>query len=175
MSEIEDQLRSTNMVRYQHTWPAESTIALWLTPIAALLLWSAWSAEVPLLIRLAMGGMAILALLMAGAALIKTSVTVDAERNLEIRKTIVGLPITLIRLAATGIIRVELNRNLSAQTAGKKSPASAKPATPRFRMDIVHAQGKVFVMASTKGGALKDQAEFLAEALKCPMQRVGNT
>ena len=165
-------MRSTNMLRYQHIWPAESTLALWLTPIAALLLWSAWSAEVPLLIRLAMGCIALLALLLAGAALIKTSVTVDAEGNLEIRKTLVGLPITLIRLAAADIIRVELNR-LSAQTAGKKSAASVKLATPRFRMDIVHAQGKVFVMASTKGGALKDQAEFLAEALKCPMQRVG--
>lgn len=160
------------MVRYQHTWPAESTTALWLTPFAALLFWSAWSAEVPLLIRLAMAGIALLALLLAGAALIKTSVTVDAEGNLEIRKTLAGLPITLILLAASGIIRVEFNRHLAAPPAGKKGRVT--PATPRFRLDIVHAQGKVFVMASTKGGALKDQAAFLAEALKCPMQRVGD-
>jgi hypothetical protein len=163
---------SDSIARYQHTWPAESAITLWLTPLAALLLWSAWSAEVPLLIRLAMGCIALLALLISGAALIQTSVTVDSGGNLEIRKTIIGLPITMIRLDAAGIIRVELERRSAADPAGKKSPARAKAATPRFRLDIVHAQGKVFVVASTKGGRLKDQAEDLADALHCPMQRV---
>ena len=163
-----------NSLRYQHTWPAESAIALWLTPLAALLLWSAWSAEVPLLIRLAMAGIALLALLLAGAALIKTSVTVSADGSLEIRKTLVGLPITLIRLAAAGMIKVELERRIAAHPAGKNRGASSKPATPRFRLDVVHATGKVFVVASTKGGSLKDQAECLADALHCPMQKVGD-
>lgn len=165
---------SANSIRYQHTWPAESAIALWLTPIAVLLFFGAWSAEVPLLIRLAMTGFALLALLIAGAALIKTSVTVDAEGNLEIRKTLVGLPITLIRLAAPGIIRVELERRIAAHPAGTSRSASSQPATPRFRLDVVHAAGKVFVVASTKGGSLKDQAEGLADALHCPLQKVGD-
>lgn len=159
--------------RYQQTWPAESAIALWLTPIAALLLWSAWSAEVPLLIRLAMGGIAALALLLAGAALIKTAVTVSSTGDLEIRKTLVGLPVTLIHLAAAGIIRVELECSRAVKPAGKSGSASAKAATPRFRIDIVHAKGKFFVVASTKGGTLKDQAAGLADALHCPLQRVG--
>lgn len=162
-----------NSIRYQQTWPAESTIALWLTPLAALLLWGAWAAEAPLFIRLAMGCFALLALLIAGAALIKTSVTVDSEGNLEIRKTIAGLPITMIHLAAAGIIRVELERRIAAHPAGKSNRASSKVATPRFRMDIVHVKGNYFVVASTNGGRLKDQAEDLANALKCPMQKVG--
>jgi hypothetical protein len=160
-------------LRYQQTWPAESSIALWLTPIATLLLWSAWAAEVPLLIRLAMGVIAALALLLAGAALIKTAVTVSSTGDLEIRKTLVGLPVTLIRLAAAGIIRVELESSRAVKPAGKRGSASAKAATPRFRIDIIHAQGKFFVVASTKGGTLKDQAAGLADALHCPMQRIG--
>lgn len=148
--------------RYQQTWPAESAIALWLTPIAVLLLWSAGSAEVPLLIRLAMGIIAALALLLAGAALIKTAVTASSTGDLEIRKTLVGLPVTRIHLDAAGIIRVEL-----------ESSRAVKAATPRFRIDIVHAKGKFFVVASTKGGTLKDQAAGLADALHCPLQKVG--
>jgi hypothetical protein len=119
-----------------------------------------------------MTGFALLALLIAGAALIKTSVTVGAEGNLEIRKTLVGLPITLIRLAAPGIIRVEFERRLSVKPAKKNS--AGQPGTPRFRLDVVHAAGKVFVAASTKGGSLKDQAEGLADALHCPLQKVGD-
>lgn len=159
---------------YQQTWPAESTIALWLTPLAALLLWGAWAGEVPLLIRLAMGGFALLALLLAGAALIKTSVTVAVDGSLTIRKTLAGLPITLIHLAAAGSIRVELTRGIAVHPAGKKSRDSSKAATPRFRLDIVHTQGTFFVVASTKGGPLKDRAEELADALHCPMQKVGS-
>lgn len=159
-------------LRYQHTWPAESTFALWLAPVAALLLWSAWSTDVHFLIRLAMGCVALLALLIAGAALIKTSVMVDAEGNLEMRKTFIGLPVTVIRLAAAAIIRVELERRFSALAAEKARREPNKSSTPRFRLDVVHAQGKIFVMASTKGGKLKDQAADLAKALKCPMQSV---
>lgn len=159
-----------NKLRYQQTWSAESTIALWLTPIVVLLLWSAWAAEVPLLIRFAMGGVALLALLIAGAALIKTSVTVDAGGDLLIRKSFAGLPITLIQLDGAGIIRVELERM---PLAVKKGSHAAKAATPRFRLDIIHAQGKFFVVAGTKGGPLKDQAVDLATALHCPMQIVG--
>ena len=158
-------------VRYQQIWPAESAIALWLTPLAALLLWSAWSAEVPLLIRLAMAGIALLALLLAGAALIKTSVTVGADGSLAIRKTIAGLPVSMLRFDTAGIIRVELERR---SAAGKSRSAGAKAATPRFRLDIVHAKGKFFVVASTKGGTLKDQAADLAAALRCPLQKVGD-
>lgn len=165
---------SAKSIRYQHAWPAESAIALCLTPIAVLLFFAAWFAEVPLFICLAMTGFALLALLIAGAALIKTSVTVDAEGNLALRKTIVGLPITLIHLDAAGIIRVELERRIAVSPAGKSRSASSKSATPRFRLDVVHAAGKVFVVASTKGGRLKDQAEGLADALHCPLQRVGD-
>jgi hypothetical protein len=161
------------IVRYQQIWPAESAIALWLIPIAALLLWSAWSAEVPLLIRLAMAGIALLALLLAGAALIKTSVTVGADGSLAIRKTIAGLPVSMLRFDTAGIIRVELERRIPAPS-GKKSSAGAKAATPRFRLDIVHAKGKFFVVASTKGDRLKDEAAGLAAALRCPLQKVGD-
>ncbi|MBE0503339.1 MAG: hypothetical protein IBX46_04335 [Desulfuromonadales bacterium] len=148
-------------IRYQQIWPAELSLALWLTPISALLFWSAWAAEVPLLIRLAMGGVASLALLIAGAALIRTAVFVSSDGSLLLRKSIAGLPITLIRLDAAAIIRVELARHLARHSA-----------TPRFRMDVVHAKGKAFVVAGIKGGRLKDQAVDLAEALHCPMQTV---
>ena len=158
--------------RYQHIWPAESTIALWLAPVAALLLWSAWSTDVHFLIRLAMGCFALLALLIAGAALIKTSVIVDSEGNLELRRTFIGLPVTVIRLAAAAIIRVEVERRFSVLAAEKPRGESNKSSTPRFRLDVVHAQGKIFVVASTKGGKLKDQAADLADALKCPIQRI---
>lgn len=150
-------------IRYQQTWPAESAIALWLAPIAALLFWSAWAAEVPLLMRLAMAGVALLALLIAGAALIRTSVIVGADGRLHIRKSIAGLPITLIHLDAAAIVRVEVARRVTGQTG-----------TPRFRIDIVHAKGKAFVVAGIKGGQLKDQAVCLAEALHCPMQKIGD-
>ena len=148
-------------IRYQQLWPAELSLALWLAPVSALLFWSAWAAEVHLLIRLATGGIALLALLIAGAALIRTAVFVTADGGLLLRKSIAGLPITRIHLDAAAIIRVELTRHVARHSA-----------TPRFRIDVVHTKGKAFVAAGIKGGHLKDQAVGLAEALHCPMQKV---
>ncbi|PKN11438.1 MAG: hypothetical protein CVU69_12665 [Deltaproteobacteria bacterium HGW-Deltaproteobacteria-4] len=150
-------------IRYQQIWPEELSLALWLAPVSMLLFWSAWAAEVSLLIRLAIGGVALLALLIAGAALIRTSVLVTTDGRLHLRKSIAGLPVTLIHLDAAAIIRVELTRQVTGHSA-----------TPRFRMDVVHAKGKAFVVAGIKGGGLKDQAVCLAEALHCPMQKVGD-
>lgn len=158
--------------RYIHTWPAKPLVAVLAMIGATVFTFAIYSVEeAPVFIQIVLGLFALISLMVAMGAAIGTTVEVDADGNLAIIKMMAGFPFNRIRIQSGEIIKVELNRQMSAGSP-KSSDMGSNPSTPRFRIDIVHEQGKVLVVANS--GNLDTQANRLAEAMNCPMEKIGD-
>ncbi len=159
--------------RYTHTWKPNLLIALLLAPLSVGLAVAGFLEETPWLIRVLLCGMSLLALLAGLGALITISVSVDADGGFELRRRIAWLQLSTHRFKPGELSCVEFDRggpvtSLSAVTG------TSTPTKPRFRIDVRHTNGTFFVTASSDGTDLKTQATSLANALGCPMKRVGS-
>lgn len=159
--------------RYAHTWQSKPSIILLLGPVSAGLAIAAFLEETPWPIRVILLALSVLALLAGLGALTSISVSVDADGGLELRKRIAWLPLWACRFNPGELVCVEFDRQMS---AGGPSGVTGRsgPSTPRFRIDVRHANGTLLIMASADGADLKTQATLLAEALGCPVKRVGS-
>ena len=133
------------------------------------------SGDQPLFARIVLWIFASILLMVAMGASIRTSVEVDTEGNLVVKKTLAKLPFSSTRLQVSEIVRVELDRQMTPGTATTPKTGDAggsKPSTPRFRIDVVHAHGKFLIQASASD--LGSQAKKLAEALDRPIEKTGD-
>lgn len=159
--------------RYVHTWQSKPLIMLLVGPVSVGLAIGAFLEETPWPIRILLGVLSVLALLAGLGALTTISVSVDADGGLELRRRIAWLPLSAYRFKPGELSCVEFDRQMS---AGGPSGVTGRsgPSTPRFRIDVRHTNGTFPVIASADGADLENQAKRLAEALGCPMKRVGS-
>lgn len=161
--------------RYIHIWPSKPIVALLATCGTAPFIIIAVSGEQPLFARIVLWIFASILLMIAMGASIRTAVEVDADGSFSVIKKLAGLPFSSIRLQAGEIVRVELDRQMTpgiATTPGTDDGSGTRPSTPRFRIDIVHSQGKFLIQASASN--LGTQAKKLADALNCPVENTGD-
>jgi hypothetical protein len=159
--------------RYAHTWQSKPSVMLLLGPVSVGLAITALLEEIPWPIRVLLLVLSVLAFLAGLGALTSISVSVDADGGIELRKRIAWLPLSAYRFNPGELLSVELDRQVSASGPSGVTGRSG-PGTPRFRIDVRHTNGTLLIMASADGTDLKTQAQRLAEALGCPVKRVGS-
>jgi len=157
--------------RYHYTWPGKPLVAVLAAFGAALFACAAYVVEDALFVRLVLGFFAVVVMMIAMGAAIKTSITVDVGGQVAVIKTLVGVPFSCTRFQSGEVLRVALDRQMSAGSP-KSSGMGSNASTPRFRIDLVHARGTCVVEASA--GHLEAQAERWASALNCPLEKTGD-
>ena len=158
--------------RYIHIWPSKPVVALLATCGTAPFIFFAVSGEQPLFARIVLWIFASILLMVAMGASIGTAVIVDGDGTISVKKKLASLPFSSIRLQASQITRIELDRRMTAGTFRSGDSGDSKPSTPRFRIDIVHSHGKFLIQASASD--LEAQAKNLADALNCPLEKTGD-
>jgi hypothetical protein len=163
---------NANPVRYIHTWKAKPLIMLLVSPFVAGLAYGAFAPDTPWPLRLLLGTMSIVAFLAGLVALMTTTAMVNTNGVFELHKKITVLPFTTLRFEPGELLGVELDRHMSASGPSGVTGTGSR-STPRFRIDLRHTNGTLLVISSADGTDLEIQAKRLAEALNCPLKRVG--
>lgn len=162
-----------NIMPYAYNTAPNPGIAALMMTVATAFAWCARTvADLPTFILVLLWGFAALAFLVTLGALVSGSVQVDDAGIFTAKKMLAGFPFASIRLEPEAISAVELNRRMTPGLQRGNDTGSESPDKPRYRVDIVHAQGRFLVEASSRD--LSAVAVQLAAALGCPMKRTGD-
>jgi len=162
----------TNRYLYESpSAPAISAIAL---AAGAGLAWAALTVEeAPFLVDILLWCFVFLLALVLLGTLLHTSVSVDAEGQFRMIKTLAGFPLDDVHLPRGEIRVVELHRTMTPGLEHANNSGSSSPDKPRYRLEVVHGQGKHLVLA-TASKNIEGEAIRLARALDCPLQKTGD-
>ena len=79
-----------------------------------------------------------------------------------------------IRLQPNEIKVIELNRTMTPGLSRGTDTLSNSPDKPRYRLEVVHENGKCLVDASANYGSISSGANRLAAALNRPLHKTGD-
>ena len=163
------------MIKYRYTSGAKPAIAALTLAVGTGLSWAALKAdEAPILIVIILWAIVGVLVLVFLGALISTSVEVDDIGIFTMSKTLGGLPMANIRLRAGAIKAVELNCAMTPGFERANDTGGSSPDKPRYRLDVIHENGKCHIEASANYDSISTCAKRLAAALNCPLQKTGD-
>ncbi len=160
-------------VKFRCSFGANPKIAAITAAVAAGLFWAAMAVEdAPSFIRFVLWAIAIISTLITMGALMSTSVTVDGSGDFSMSKTMAGMPISDTHIRAGDILTVELDRQITPGLERASDSVSSSPDRPRYKLVLVHKEGKVTIEASEK--PLSEEAGRLAHALERQVKKTGD-